>query len=183
MIRRGQIIEAISRIVGLEQRELERLNVKRSYQRPADPDAAIDEQPQAAEPLIRAPRARRLAEESLIRLCLGETTLLWTLITQDDGTEEAPARFFTDADFQDPVCNVIWKSLLEHTSQNHEIAGSVVIGEITNEEAGHLAGTLFIEGHRLLSKEGFDSQEHLAIAKVASSQSDKMEAGNATIFI
>ncbi len=164
MIRRGQIIEAISRIVGLEQRELERLNVRRPSYRVGEASSDASEPVSAPEPLIRAPRARRLAEESLIRLFLGDTSLLWVLVTQEDESEEAPGNFFAPADFQDPVCNVIWKTLLEHTAAGKEIAGSIVIGEIIDQEAGHLAGSLFIEGHRLLSKDGFDSREHLVIA-------------------
>jgi DNA primase len=136
-VRRRFVLQAIADTLGFSSSELER--VASPPVRARGKASQTDEEP-AQEPVIRAPRARRLAEEGVLGLLLADSTLL---------SQSLLDKFPVDA-FVDPPCRMIWASIRTSAAEEGVTSGPDLIAKIESVEAGKLAASIFVEGLRAI---------------------------------
>ena len=163
-MRRRFVLQAIADTLGFSTHELNALSSPRRAQPQSDeaPAAAI-----AVEPIVRAPRDRRMAEEQLAALLLAEPSMLsQATVLHDEDTPADPISRFSLQRIQDPLCRKIWSVLgsVDLTAQTPH--GPDLVAGVTHndEEAGRLAAALFVEGLRTLARDGAVADDLLVTA-------------------
>jgi DNA primase len=140
-VRRKFVLSAIADSLGFSPDELSRIAMPNHPRaKGADPSDAPRES--TPEPMIRAPRARRLAEEGILGLLLADRSLL---------PSDQLDRLSEDA-FIDPPCAEIWTVLRAHIAENTSTSTPDLIAKIGSDEASKIAASLFVDCLRTIEQ-------------------------------
>ena len=163
-IRRRFVLDEIAKTLGFTAQELQRLTTQRGAKKRSEDDAVLVNDP---EPIVRAPRARRLAEERLISFLLADPALMGEAVSlQEEASPATALEHFSLQHFQDPLCRMIWTVIEASSQEETQLQGPDLVAELTDQEAGRLAASIFVEGIRILSKDEAVPLELLTISCV-----------------